>query len=348
MDSRKRVQATVPVKVPPAGNCVGLNIESFEDSFLKKAYFLGENKLDRVLLSLLHQIDECSTEEHEGLTYLVCKKNFKKKINKMPKSIGYRYKKESLDRNFHFVRFSIRFGIPLDTINGIHPLRFKNARLVFHSLKLSYALYLTMKMFKVDKVKSNQRHRGSFLFLEEGNLLSQIFLHTYSSLLRKGLEEKDFIKCIKTSLCLMVSKAMEQDELPEGESFEIFPPSMWKRISGLLSDRDLVRFAFSCLQSKVLCQVVPESFILDSLIKHQKQLSSDHRGVSTDTLKKLRARGEQFGRLVSKFYKPNKGHFPTNKASFAFPRNMGGVKGDLVYHDRLKDPLVREDPDDRT
>lgn len=335
--------------------CIELNVLSFEESFLNKSYFSGENKLDRVLLSLLHLIDARSSdgkklshlEDYEGFTYLINMKNFITKIRKHPnKSIRYRYKVESKARDFSPVRFSTRYGIPLDTINGTFPLRFKNSRTLFHSLKISYALYLTMKMFKLDNFKSNQRVRGGLIFLQSDNLLSSIFTHIFSNFHSLSLCEKDLIKCLKNSLCLMVSKAMDQDDLPSGLSFNLFPTEVWKNVEKL-TKTELVRFSFSCLQSKALCEEVPEDFILETLIKHRNQLSEPHRGLDETTLLQLKEKGRDFGKHVAKYYSANVGSFPTNKATFSFPRKKGGVKGDLVFNDRLVSRPVREDPDDR-
>lgn len=333
-----------------------MNIETFEQAFLKKAYFLGENKLDRVLMSLLHLSDARSAEgkvisqmvDYEGRGYLINLRHFAKKISVHTcKSIRYRFKVESKASNFNAIQFSQKYGIPLDTINGVYPLSFSQPRLVLHSLKLSYALLLTMKMFKVDKLKSNQRKRGRAISLCSDNLFSSIFLTVFCQLRQLELQEKNLIKCIKDSLCLLVSKVLDQTDLPKGDTILLFPPEIWRGLERCLSKDDLVRFTFSCLQSKSLCEEVPEEFILDTLIKHRDQLSSPHRGLTPDTLEKLRAKGQEFGKHVAKYYKATKGNFPTQKASFAFPRNTGGLKGDLVFNERLRDASFMEDPDDR-
>lgn len=334
-----------------------LNIGSFEESFLKRAFFAGENKLDLVLLSLLHLINAKSSsgvtitriEDYKGLSVLINTQNFAKKIRTHTnKSIRFRYKKESSVRGFSPLLFSIRYGIPLDTINGTYPLVFTDSRLLFHSLKISYALFLTLKMFKVSETPSNQRCRKGQICKKMSNLLSSIFVNIYSQLRKKnGLDEKGLIKCLKNSLCIMVSKVMNQDEVPEGESISLFPTEVWTSFRSKLSETELVRLAFSCLQSKSLCQEVPEDFILETLIKHREQLSKPHRGLTPETLILLKEKGRDFGKHVAKYYKANSGFFPTAKASFSFPRKKGGLKGDLVYHDRLVDLPSKEDPNDR-
>jgi len=329
-----------------------LDIETFEKRFLSKAFFLGENKLDRVLTSLLHLVDcaGSSMEDIGDFSVLLNRENFNRKLRvNANKSIRYRYKIESSEKGFSPIAFSIRYGIPLDTILGEYPLVFRKetSRIVLHSLKISNALFLTMKMFKKSDLVSLQRIRGRQIFLKKENLLSSLFLNIYSQFVKKDFGEKALIKCLKNSLCLMVSKAMNQKELPEGESIDLFPTEVWNQIKKALTTEELVRFSFSCLQSKSLCQEVPEDFILDTLIGHRDQLSSPHRGLSQDTLSRLREKGRNFGKHVAKYYSANHGFFPTNKASFAFPRGCGGVKGDLVFHKRLQDLPSKEDPDDR-
>lgn len=332
-----------------------VDIGSFEDNFLNKSYFLGENKLDHVLLSLLHLIDAksidgrkaCRVFDYQGFTYLVNVRNLITKISKNANSsIRFRYRKESTDKNFNPVEFCLRYKIPMDRASGLLPLKFKNCRVVFHSLKLSYAIYLTLKMFRLGDIRTRQRFRQGRVFLSSHNLLTVIFLKIFKSLLDLGLSsEKELIKCIKNSLCLLVSNALNQDELPETPHISLFPDEVSRAIKKLdLKSR--ARLCFSCLQSKVLCQEVSEDFILETLIKHQSQLSSPHPGISEEALSFLKEKGKEFGKKVSKYYRPKSGSFPTNRATFEFPRMMGGVKGDLVFHNRLKDH-PKDDPDDR-
>lgn len=348
---RKITQANGEALTSPISG-VSLNVETFEGAFFRKAYFLGEHKLDQVLLSLLHLIDAKSSivEDIEGITVITNSKNFDMRIRKHTnKSIRthYNLEKQRLKEKFSYAQFSKRCGIPIDTINGTFSLRFKNSRRVFHSLRISYALFLTMKMFKIHDMRTSQRIRNNKRVYKRENLLTSLFVQIYSGFARLDLSEKAMIKCLKTSLCLMVSKAFKQSELPIGVSIDLFPSGLEKQIRKQLSTDDFVRFCFSCLQSKVLCETVPDDFIMDALIEHRNKLSQPHRGLEPKTLDLLREKGRTFGKHVARYYRSNKGHFPTNKASFAFPRNRGGVKGDLVFHNRLKDLSAKEDPDDR-
>jgi len=84
-----------------------LNIGSFEEVFLQRSYFMGENKLDRVLLSLLRLIDVSPLiEDYQGKTFVLDKVNLEKKIRMHTNhSIRYRYKTEKRDRDFPFSIF---------------------------------------------------------------------------------------------------------------------------------------------------------------------------------------------------------------------------------------------------
>nr|UJQ92811.1 MAG: putative RNA-dependent RNA polymerase [Narnaviridae sp.] len=141
---------------------------------------------------------------------------------------------------------------------------------------------------------------------------------------------------------------MNQSEFPIGDRIELLPISILSNVNKL-SKTEKVNLYFSFLQSKSLCQKVPESFIQETLEKHRIQLSTPHKGVSSETLEKLREEGRLFGKVVKKYFKPNHGFFPTNKATFQFPRNIGGMKGDLIFNKRLSnndeiDPLDRPEP----
>lgn len=328
------------------------DVESFETAFLKTSYFSGENELDRPLLSLLNLIDMDGSriEERSGFSVLINTSNLEQRIRKLGDKRLYLYfKKTHVHSGFSYLSFIEKYKLPLDLVTGKYPLKFRNYRLLVHSLKLTQALYLTMKMFKLEDMKVLLRFskRSKRWQLKSKNLFSILFLNIYSQFKKLNLEEKALIKCLKNSLCTLVSDSMDQDEIPEGSKIEVFPKVLLGQIRKKLSPDDFVRFSFSCLQSKALCQEVPKSFIQAALETHREQLSTPHRGIDNETLEVLRQRGREFGRLVKRYYRPNSGFFPTNKATFAFPQLKGGVKGDLVFHERLQDLPTKEDPDDR-
>nr|UJQ92870.1 MAG: putative RNA-dependent RNA polymerase [Narnaviridae sp.] len=233
-----------------------------------------------------------------------------------------------------------------------YPLKFQHFRKFVHCLRFSWAIFLTLKMFRLDSGKTAfapQRGRHRIFSWSQTNLFSRIFLHLYKAI-DDHLNEKSIIKLIKNSICHMFSVAAEQEELPSGEVIPVLPETTYKLIRSELTKEEWVRFAFSILQSKALCEEVPDDFVLDALREHREQLSSEHPGVSKPAMEDLRERGRAFGKLVRRFYRPDKGFFPTNKATFAFPRNKGGVKGDLVFHDRIRveaSPFIPMDPNDR-
>lgn len=318
---RERIRATV----------------SFEDMFFKRIYFRGENRLDVVLKSLLKLEDLCSFETVGDRTVLIDGANFRRNVFKNKREVADRFKRlrKLRGKNFSYVTFALENHLPLDTICGKFPMIFRDHRRVVHCLRLSYAFYLTLVMKQLDQFSFPVRTRkGSFR--NSKDYLTEIFIHLYSSLNKLGIvDEKRIIKCFKTSLCYHVSQSLQQDELPEGERFNLLPHNFQPFFRGL--DPDVkIRFFFSLLQSKELCEEVPESFVQETLVKHQEQLSTPHQGVSSLAINDLKMRGREFGKIVKKFYRPEKGFYPTNKATCHFPRDRGGVKGDLVYHNRLR------------
>jgi len=311
----------------------------FEERFFSRTFFRAEHQLDKCLKSLLTLMDSCMVYTYKGRDVLINVPNVERKIlaNTQPVvSLFKTLKKRGKESNdFNLLEFCVENKIPLDTINGHYPMIFKDYRRIAHSLRLSWAFYLTLQMKDYGKFSFPQRTRNGSFVRKNKNHLSEIFIHIYTSLKKGGInEEKDIVKCLKNSLCFHVSISMDQSELPEGKRIDLVP-NQFRGFFKSLKEEERVNFFFSLLQSKVLCQEVPESFVQEALKTHREQLSSEHPGVSKEALKDLYQRGLDFGRLVKKFYDPNKGFYPTNKATFSFPRDKGGVKGDLVYHDRL-------------
>lgn len=346
-ESGKSTVGENPTKVTECGG----KLCFFEEMFLKSSFYSGEHKLDRVLISLL-KLSECCISERDPMDpevdYLINRENFQRTIQNQTDVIKQSFKREKKLRGFSYLSFASRFKLRLcDKVSGIYPMKFQNYRQVIHALKLSWSLYLTMKMKKVD-LRCRLRYRGDRFRLSSENSLSVIFSNILRKLRKGGwTDEKRIIKLFKTSLCYDVSVVMRQSELPEGDRIELLPVSLNSNIRRL-SWEDQVNLRFSFLQAKSLCERVPESFVQETLEKHRLQLSSPHRGVSENTLKLLEEEGRIFGKIVKRYYQPEKGFFPTNKATFQFPRNVGGMKGDLVFHNRLtnetEEPIIREEP----
>lgn len=320
----------------------GGKVYSFEETLLRRAYYLGEHKLDDVLKSILRLNECCILEEDPKdpkVSHLVNKENFQRLIQKQTNVIKRCFALERKARGFKYLEFAqrhnLRFG---DLVSGKYPMIFKDYRRMIHSLKLAWSLYVTLLMKGTDTT-TQQRTRGQGSRRSKVNCLTLLFVNIYSQLRSKGIsDERDIIKCFKTSLCYEVSVAMNQFELPEGARIQLLPHSLVSNIKRLTTDEQ-VNLYFSFLQAKSLCEAVPKSFIQETLEKHRKQLSTPHRGVSDQTLELLRQEGREFGKIVKKFYRPEEGFFPTNKATFQFPRGVGGMKGDLVFNNRLTNDL---------
>jgi hypothetical protein len=261
------------------------------------------------------------------------------------KAVKQRWRTMHKKKDFNPLLFMVSNNLPLDKICGTFPIIFKDYRRLSHALRISWAFYLTMRMKKLSNEPFHQRRANKVFALKGKNHLTAIFTHIYSQLRQKNIQnEKDIIKCLKNSLCYHVSEAMDQEELPEGDHFNLVPFAMRPLIFDRLKKEKKINFFFSLLQSKVLCKEVPEDFILDTLIKHREQLSGETTPLPEETLVTLRKRGRQFGKIVRKFYNPNHGFNPSNKATFAFPRQIGGVKGNLVYDGRLKNSTLKDPP----
>lgn len=316
----------------------GGSMFSFEETFLKEMYYSGEHKLDGALKSVLKLNEICVLEEDPkdpGVSHLINVENFQRMIQSQTNVIKQSFKVEKKNKGFNYLRFSQRYGLRFgDLVSGKYPMIFKDYRRMIHSLKLAWSLYVTLLMKGIDQT-TQQRVRSGLFRRSNKNCLSSIFVNIYSQLRQmKIIDEREIIKCFKTSLCYDVSVAMEQTELPQGKRISLIPHGLVSNIRRLSKDEQ-VNLYFSFLQSKSLCEAVPKSFIQDTLEKHRTQLSTPHRGVSVEMLSLLREEGRQFGQIVKKFYRPDEGFFPTNKATFQFPRNVGGMKGDLAFNRRL-------------
>ncbi len=294
-------------------------------------------------MSLIH-LDE-SLEEINlpgGKTILFDRHSARRRAMTAGKEVKTRWKTMHKKKDFNPLAFMVHNNLPLNKICGTFPIIFKDYRRLSHSLRISWAIYLTMRMKKLTREPFKQRRANKLFGLKGKNHLTAIFAHIYSQLRQLNVVgEKEIIKCLKNSLCYHVSEAMDQEELPEGVQFNLIPFAMRPFINKLDKEKK-INFFFSLLQSKVLCKEVPEDFILDTLIKHREQLSSETNELPKETLVTLRERGRKFGKIVRKFYNPNHGFNPSNKATFAFPRQTGGVKGNLVYDNRLKNSIDKD------
>jgi hypothetical protein len=316
---------------------------TFEDFYFRRNYFMGEFQLTNVLMSLLSLLDCCSLEQNGELFYLVNKSRLEKKIHEANRLKEFRKNTSGKDP----LGFCLSSKIRLDSILGEFPVCFRRPKLFFHALKFSFAIFTTLRIYKLDTcLKVPQRLRKEKFTSLRKNLLPSLFLNAYRGM-ESSKSEVLLIKRMKNSLCNLVSDVLD-NERTEGESFNVLPPFLYSQILRILGKERFIEFAYSCLQSKVLCMDVDESFILETLVKHQKQMQDESVQIDSQTLDLLKQRGREFGKNVEKFYKPHKGFNPTPKATFEFTQLNGGVKGDLIFHNRLRDKRFEEDPDDRS
>lgn len=311
--------------------------KTFEGCFLRKAFFLGEHSLDSSLMDLNRCLSDLSSFElTQGVTMLVNMKSLDKKIHDMGPGLRKKWRTEKQEKDFNLFQFCSNHNISLDSL-GLFPLVFQQERKVRHALRLAWAFYLTIRMKNIS-FQVRQRCRKQRFKTNQKNLLSCLFIHYFQSL--QGDQEEKWIKQIKNSLCRRLSLALQQTELPEGDFFSIVPSTLSLEIPSETAEID---FFFSLLQSKVLCQQVPESFVKEALKDHARQLGSPHRGISEETCRKLYEKGVEFGKRVSKYYNFSKTVQPSTKATFSFSRNRGGIKGELSYKGLLKSPFFPED-----
>lgn len=351
----KEAHATVGAKNLPRWTGVKNDISSFEKGLFSMAYFGGDYELDGFLLSLLHQID--SLESHiieKGKTVLYSPSNLFKRAQKLTGLVGDQFRRVKKQKDFSVYRFFSENNLPLDLVGGKLPLIFDDIVLTRHALKLAWAFFLTMKLHRVEGFPFFQRTRKIVVrkctlkhqrFCK--NYLTFTFTHIYLSLQKLKVEnEVSLIKVIKNSLCYHVSTSLDQEELPSGLRIDLVPIG-FKPIFHKLPKEAQVEFFYSLLQSKGLCQVVPDSFILDALREHRDKLSEPATALEPEILSYLFKKGQDFGKRVKKFYDPTIGFQPSGKASFSHPRDKGGLKGQLVYEDRLSNEGDRQRSYDR-
>lgn len=325
------------------------NQRCFEDKLGKFLHFSAEHPtIDASLISLLNLIDRSKQlNDPSGLIFLLTP-NVEKKLKKSMTPSARPELNAAIARNdlrkvFLLMR---KQEVRPDVITGEFPTMLRYGRKTLHALKLSHAVYITMLQFRLKNVKFLQRCRKGHFVHRAGALMANLFFHYLQELRSKS--ELEIVKMIKTSLAREVSSSWKQDELPLGEFFDVWPKTLGAHKNHLKRKGEYERFCFAALQSKILCQEVPEEFIQAALEEHHGKLSERQAILEPEFLEKLVERGREFGLLVKKHYDPRRGHQPTRKATYHFSREKGGVHGDLVYHDRLHmTSSSDENPDDR-
>jgi hypothetical protein len=167
------------------------------------------------------------------------------------KAVKQRWRTMHKKKDFNPLLFMVSNNLPLDKICGTFPIIFKDYRRLSHALRISWAFYLTMRMKKLSNEPFHQRRANKVFALKGKNHLTAIFTHIYSQLRRKNVQnEKDIIKCLKNSLCYHVSEAMDQEELPEGDHFNLVPFAMRPLIFDRLKKEKKINFFFPYYNQK--------------------------------------------------------------------------------------------------
>lgn len=140
--------------------------------------------------------------------------------------------------------------------------------------------------------------------------------------------EKDYVKLIKVTLSHKFSEQMEQD-LPEGETFPLFPSYTQGKLDAVLSHnkKRRVQFYFNLLQSKALCAPVGRDMIEEAYEKHRKSLCrppSELLEVPQYHLDGLREYGRTVGKRVAQLYNPYESTLPNERACVERGRHLGG------------------------
>jgi hypothetical protein len=158
----------------------------------------------------------------------------------------------------------------------------------------------------------------------------------------RNIPNIDLLKKIKLSICIFFSLRTKQ-EMPEGESFSLFPSLMmgWikrktdTRTTGKMGPRRRrvyhhYRLLHSILQIKNVLAGPTKEHILQAYEKHQTIMQKPSVSTPTWILEKAYERGREFGKFVKSYYDPTKTDPPSPSATFANPRSKGGQRSVLL------------------
>nr|UJQ92783.1 MAG: putative RNA-dependent RNA polymerase [Narnaviridae sp.] len=165
-----------------------------------------------------------------------------------------------------------------------------------------------------------------------------LILH-YLRVFPKKLEEKTYVKIIKTSLAGTFSLKMDQpipEDFPE-IGIPLFPSITQRKLDSVLKNKKKrVQFYFNLLQSKALCSPVGEDMISEAYVKHRLALCApkeDTLAVDVTLYEKLKAYGRDVGKHLD--YNPFETSFPNAKASIEKNTLQGGNRKALKTNGTL-------------
>lgn len=149
----------------------------------------------------------------------------------------------------------------------------------------------------------------------------------------KQFNEYDSIKImkqIKVSINYWCAQRLRQDELPDKPEFRLWPHFIMKwlkhktqiRSKGGKSKR--YRLIHSIAQCKNVLEGPDRSFYKLAYEKHAATLSKEPVKTEVEILSAAYLKGQEFGKLVKKFYNPHKGYIPSRSATYSQKRSEGG------------------------
>lgn len=138
------------------------------------------------------------------------------------------------------------------------------------------------------------------------------------------------MKQIKSSINFWCAQRLRQEELPDKPEFKLFPRFIMKwikhktqiRSKGGKSKR--YRLIHSILQCKNVLEGPDRAFYAQAYQKHSDTLSTEPVKTEVEILAAAYKKGQEFGKLVAKMYKPHKGYIPSRSATYSTKRSEGG------------------------
>lgn len=338
-------------EVRPKGSRQNLDVEKFFESLLS-SHIHRRNEQDFVLspANLAVEIQKCSLQQRERKKLLSLLRKFsslnQKQIGTIISMLNTRnvplsriYGIEFLGSRAHYSEDIARFRHCIGLSDAVH-LSSKNL-----GVKVSYpapCLKQVERRKRIFHPFSRTVSLGNYLLMKEvfirgetKNSRFRLILH-YLRCFPKGLEEKQLVKLIKTSLIDAFCVQAEQ-ERPTGEVIPLFPVMTQRKLDKRFQHdrKGRIRFYKNLLESKSLCAPVGEDMIREAYVKHKASLCRPQEEtlvVPEEFLQKLYRRGTEVGKFVKRIYNPYKTILPNGRATVENPVHKGGARKALEGH----------------
>lgn len=151
------------------------------------------------------------------------------------------------------------------------------------------------------------------------------------------------MKDIKKSIAHWCAVKLLQKELPESGTIRFFPDiiadqvRMRTNLRTKCSKGKKLRLIHSFGQIKKVLAKSPKELVQQYYEKHRKTLSTPTQPTPKDILELAYRKGQEFGRIVNKFYDPFHTTIPSQSATFELKRSEGGKKEALYKKNTPKD-----------